>query len=119
MYLRDMSKVVIFLAICPQIFLTTFFFLETPKFLGCSKFFYISLNRHPPNFFALPKFSRLTNHFLAPTKPFFRPKKFLLDFLDLKISLNPLKTLRKHLFSLQIDEKNIFLAFTAKNCPNY
>ena len=50
----------------------------------------------------------------------FTLKNSFLDFLDLKISLNPLKTLRKHLFSLQIDEKNnIFLDFIAKNCPSY
>ena len=46
----------------------------------------------------------------------FRPKN---QFLGLKISLNPLKTLRKHLFNLLIDEKNnIFLDFIAKNCPS-
>ena len=76
-----MSKV-IFLAICPQIFLTTFF-LDTPKFF------------RPPQIFPSNKlFFRLyrpKNHFLAPKNLFFRPKnffsrpkKFLLGFLDLK-----------------------------------
>ena len=49
------------------------------------------------------------NLFFRPKKIFFRlfrPKNPFLDFFDLKISLNPLKTLRKHLFNLQIDEKN-------------
>ena len=73
------------------------FWTYIPKFFG-DLFF-----RHPQIFFRL-----------------YRPKKIFLDFLDLKISLNPLKTLRKHLFSLQIDEiNNIFLDFIAKNCPNY
>ena len=51
----------------------------------------------------------------SPKKTSSRPKKFFLHFLDLKISLNPLKTLRKLLFNLQIDEKNnIFLDFSKK-----
>ena len=55
--------------------------------------------------------------FLLLKNLFFRPKN---PFLDLKISLNPLKTLRKHLFNRQIDEKNnIFLDFIAKNCPTH
>ena len=58
--------------------------------------------------------------FLTLKNLFFRPKNPFLDFLDLKISLNPLKTLRKHLFNLQIDEKNnIVLDFIAKNCPSH
>ena len=59
--------------------------------------------------------------FFLDLKIFFRllrPKNPFLDFLDLEISLNPLKTLRKHLFNLQIDEKNnIFLDFIAKKLP--
>ena len=64
-------------------------------------------------FLDLKMFLALNNLFF-----FFRPKKFYLDFLDLKISLNPLKTVRKHLFNLQIDEKNnIFFRLYGKKLP--
>ena len=79
---------------------------------------------YTPKFFLPPflTFLGLKNHFLDfidLKNLFFRPENLFLDFLDPKISLNPLKTLRKHLFSLQIDEKNnIFLDFIAKNYPS-
>ena len=91
----------------PQIFWWIFFktcpkFFRHLPFLSIPKFFWRPFFYSSPNFFWL-----------------YRHKKILLDFLDLKISLNPLKTLRKHLFTLQIDEKNnIFLDFIAKNCSS-
>ena len=96
-----MSKVVIFWTYIPKFFWR----LSIPKFFAT--FF-----RHPQIFL---DFIDLKTVF-SPKNRVFRPKN---SFLDLKISLNPLKTLRKHLFSLQIDEKkNIFVDFIAKNCPN-
>ena len=44
-------------------------------------------------------------------KNFFRPKNSFLDFLEVKSFLNLLKTLKRHLFSLQIDEKNNIFNF--------
>ena len=56
--------------------------------------------------------------FFSPKKPFFKLLRHKNPFLDLKISLNPLKTLRKHLFNLQIDEKNnIFFRIYSKKLP--
>ena len=68
----------------------------------------------------IPKFFfrlyRPKNCFLALKNLFFRPKKNF-SLFDLKISLNPPKTLRKHLFSLQIDEKNYFFRLYSKKLP--
>ena len=57
-------------------------------------------------YYSKNRFFALKIQFFRPKKNFFTPRKFFLDFLDLKISLNPLKTLSKHLFTLQIDGKN-------------
>ena len=126
-----MSKVAFFGHISPNFFDDLFFrnllnFLGTPKNFSASPNFFYPF-RPENSFFRL---YRLKKCFLAQKDLFFRPKKNFfrlfrpknpfLDLLGLKISLNPLKTLREHLFNLQIDEKNnIFLDFIAKNCSNY
>ena len=110
-----MSKVVIFGHIPPNFFVAQYFFPVYLIKLLLPIIFY--LFRPKKLFFRL---YRPKNCLLALKNLFLDQKKIFLDLLDLKISLNQLKTLRKHLFSLQIDEKNnIFLNFTEKNCPNY
>ena len=73
-------------------------------FLGTLIFYSHIPNKNPPAY-CLFDFLDLTTDFL--------------DFLDLKNFLNRLKTLKKHLFSLQIDEKNnIFnFRFYSKKLP--
>ena len=119
-----MSKVALFWPYPPKFFSRPFF-RHPQKIFRLPKFF--NLFRPKRSFFRLyrPKkcFLALKNLFFRPKNflKLFRPKNSFLDFLDLKISLNPLQTLRKHLFSLQIDEKNniSFLDFIAKNCRSY
>ena len=115
-----------------------FFWPYFPKFFRYAQNFLPPKNfSASPNFFTLLDlkilflpfidlkivFLALKNLFFRPKKIFFRlfrPKNPFLDFLDLKISLNPLKTLRKHHLNLQIDEKNnISLDFIAKNYPSH
>ena len=131
-----MSKVAI-LATFPQIFLTTYF-LETPKFFKYPPKFFTppppKIVRPPQIFFALLDLEILFLEFidlknvLSPKKAsfldlknffrLFRPKNPFLTFLDQKIPLNPLKTLKKHLFNLQSDEKNnIFFRLYSKKLP--
>ena len=63
------------------------------------------------------KASKLIVYFVSFTVVIFIILNIIFRLFRPKISLNLLKTLRKHLFSLQIDEKNnIFLDFIAKNC---
>ena len=98
-----MSKVVIFWAFIPKFFCRIF--LRIPIFFPFP---------HIPNK-ASPAYHFLDFIYLKKFFRLFKPKNSFLDFLDLKISLNPLKTLRNHLFSLQIDEKNnIFLRLYSK-----
>ena len=103
-----MSKVVIFWTYIPNFFDDLFFsypqnFFASFFFKHPQIFWRPFFLRHPQIFFRL---YRPKNCFLALKIHFFRPRKNFLDLLDLKISLNILKTLRKHLFSLQIDEEN-------------
>ena len=108
-----MSKVVIFWPYAPKFFRPLQIFPSNKPFFRLYR---------PKNHFLAPKktsFLDLKNFFLD-LKNFitlFKPKNSFLDFLDLKISLNPLKTLRKHLFSLQIDEKNNFFSIYSKKLP--
>ena len=102
-----MSKVVIFGHISPNFF--DDLFLGIPKLI----FFVDQYFSHIPNkaspayyFFCLFRPKKLFFRLYRPKNCILDLKACFLDFLDLKISLNPLKTLRKLLFSHQIDEKN-------------
>ena len=79
----------------------TVFYLNSSKFyvdlfLGMLIFFYRSPNKNPHAYYLFDFLDLITD---------------FLDFLDLKNFLNRLKTLRKQLFSLLIDEKNNIFNF--------
>ena len=106
-----MSEVTVFYLISSKFFVDLFFIF------GNLIFFSHIANKNPPAYY-LFDFLDLITDFLdfLDLKLFFRPKKFLdiRNFFILfrpKNFLNRFKTLKKHLFSLQIDEKNNIFNF--------